>query len=476
MLDIRQKFNTFIRDFDESVYLFNSETKKDLFVDKSGGVFLSQLNREWKSLDSIVDALLQLFHHVQRDVLWNDAIEFYGYLYHKGFLEIRNDGIENSIPEVSGLDESGVLSPLVKQVPDTTQVHLMKMFSKNPRILSLQVELTNLCNERCIHCYIPHKFKTRVMSMDDFKMILDQASRLGVLTLVINGGEPLCHPNFLEMLELARTYDFNISILSNLTRLTDEMIETIEHSHVSEIQTSIYSLNPAIHDQITAVEGSLALTLKNTLKLKDRGISVRVACVLMKQNKDSYKDLMQWSKEHQIPLSLDYILFGRYDYTVDNLDNRLAKEEVEEIIRYSVENNDAYVRRIQDTDFQALEDYYRQFGVSCNVGRSTLCIASDGTAYPCIGWQGYGLGNIREMSIQEIWESPRLERLRHVNRTDFQECKDCKDKFFCSRCLVRNANENQGDFMKLSRQTCELAHLNRTICRDLLHVDCQFGQ
>ena len=53
----------------------------------------------------------------------------------------------------------------------------------------------------------------------------------------------------------------------------------------------------------------------------------------------------------------------------------------------------------------------------------------------------------------------------------FEECRNCKDKFFCSRCLARNANENNGDYMKLNKFTCELAQLNRTLCHDLIDVD-----
>lgn len=303
------------------------------------------------------------------------------------------------------------------------------MFTEHPRLLSLQIELTNLCNERCIHCYIPHKYKTKKMSMLHYDNILKQASQLGILTFVINGGEPMCHPNFLTMLKKATEYDLNIKILSNLTLLTDEILECIKNSHVSDIQTSIYSLDPIIHDGITGVNGSLDLTLRNLLRLKDNNIPVRISCVLMKQNKDSYKDIIIWAKEHHIPLSIDYILFGRYDYTTDNLDYRLSKKEVEQIIRDTIAHDEMYVKKIRNTDFQLLDNYYKQIGVSCNVGRSTLCISSDGTAYPCIGWQGYKLGNIEEQSLAEIWDSAKLRRLRNITRADFKECKECKDKF-----------------------------------------------
>lgn len=470
-MEIKLKFNTFIRKFDECIFIYNSETTEELIVDKSGGVFLFQITKEWKSLINITNDLLGIFENTNQEEITSDAIEFFLYLREKGFVDIRDDGIDYQDINIDKQSREITFPPIIKQILDTTQIRLLKMFTEHPRLLSLQIELTNLCNERCIHCYIPHKNKTKKMSMLHYEEILKQASQMGILTFVINGGEPMCHPDFLEMLKKANECDLNIKILSNLTLLTDEIVRYIKNSHVSEIQTSIYSLDPAIHDSITGVNGSLELTLKHLLKLKDNGIPVRVSCVLMKQNKDSYKDLIRWAKVHQITLSIDYILFGRYDYTTDNLSYRLTKEDIEIIIRDTMEHDELYVKKIKNADFQLLDNYYKQIGVACNVGRSTLCISADGTAYPCIGWQGYKLGNIEEQSLAEIWEGSKLMKLRNITRADFKECKECRDKFFCSRCLVRNANENGGDFMKLSKQTCELAHLNRSLCHEILNID-----
>ena len=121
-------------------------------------------------------------------------------------------------------------------------------------------------------------------------------------------------------------------ILSNLTQINETIIEKLKNSHVTDIRTSIYSLDPEIHDGITKVKGSLDLTLQNLLRLKTLGLPVSISCVLMKQNKDSYKELLKWANTHKIPLFIDYILFARYDFTSDNLDYRLSKEDIKKDI------------------------------------------------------------------------------------------------------------------------------------------------
>ena len=60
-MEIKQKFHTFIRDIDEYTYICNSLINRDLIVDFSGQIILSQVSREWKSLDVIVDNLLNVY-------------------------------------------------------------------------------------------------------------------------------------------------------------------------------------------------------------------------------------------------------------------------------------------------------------------------------------------------------------------------------------------------------------------------------
>jgi len=54
--------------------------------------------------------------------------------------------------------------------------------------LSVHIDVTYRCNERCVHCYLDHDDKGE-MTTQEIKNILDQLAEAGVFFLVFSGGE-----------------------------------------------------------------------------------------------------------------------------------------------------------------------------------------------------------------------------------------------------------------------------------------------
>jgi MoaA/NifB/PqqE/SkfB family radical SAM enzyme len=72
---------------------------------------------------------------------------------------------------------------------------------------------------------------------------------------------------------------------------------------------------------------------------------------------------------------------------------------------------------------------------------------------------------VKETSLQKIWNnSEKVQYLRGLRNKDFPICIQCPDKFFCTMCMVKNANENpQGDPLVVNEFFCNIAKLNRQI-------------
>ena len=257
------------------------------------------LNRTPQTLDELVDKILPAFVGVDRETIRTDAKEFYDNLVADGFIVKGETEAELNAGDI-GFTYNAVkpktiredFTPTIQRADTSTQEYLEKHFKDKPHLSSFQIELTSKCNERCVHCYIPHKFKLYNITDELYYSTLEQLSKMNVLSVTLSGGEPMMHPHFKEFLKAAKKYDFYVNILSNLTLLDDETIQIMKEGNVSSVQVSLYSMIPEHHDAITKLSGSFEKTKAAILKLIENDLPLHVSCPTMKGNKDDYGDVL----------------------------------------------------------------------------------------------------------------------------------------------------------------------------------------
>lgn len=468
----RQKFDTFIRIYDDIGYITNKSDFGDRVVSPSGAVFLSAISREPQELNVIAQKILEKFVDVDMETIVADAKEFYDMLETDGFIvsgetpqECDQKDTRFSYSALEPKTMKNDFTPVILRAEKSSQEFLDEHFKDKPKLISLQIELTSKCNERCVHCYIPHANKTDDIAPELFYDVLEQCREMGLLNLTLSGGEAMLHGIFCDFLRKCKEYDFSVNILSNLTLLTDEIIAELKANRLSSVHVSLYSMNPEIHDSITQVKGSFEKTKNAILKLIENDIPLQISCPTMKQNKNCYVDVINWAKKHRIRAISDYIMMARYDHTTDNLDNRLSLDEVEKVINDIIENDPEYQKQMQEEDVIQEEKRDTSNDIICGICISTICMVANGNVYPCAGWQDYVVGNVKDTPLREIWDnSEKVKYLRGLRKKDFPQCLSCEDKAFCAMCMVRNANEDpNGDPLKINEHFCKVAKLNREI-------------
>ena len=438
---IRQSKNSYIRCTERYGYITNQLTRQDRVYNDSGAIFLKQISRKVTSIEEIVGNLATIYSDVDRKDLQQDFLDFAQDLEAAKFIVMGN-----TFEEVEQKDTSFTYSvevpftatddfsqPTKDRVKENTQEFFLEEVQGRPLISSLQFELSSRCNERCIHCYIPNGKKNTGFDMPLAKVkgILDEFAEMGGIHVTLSGGEAFLHKDLLEICKYCREKDLKISILSNWISLKDEQIPVLKEVNLSLIQTSLYSMNPEIHDKITTVKGSFEKTKAAIEKLVAADIPVQISCPLMKANKDGYADVLKYAQKLKIKAQTDYIMMAQANLDTSNLANRLSLEETEKVLRDIFE---------YDLEYQAItlnlkpKDEERKFDKErflkepvCGVGYDNCCITANGDVYPCAGWQEYVLGNVYKQSLKEIWEnSERVKYLRKITNASFPKCADCE--------------------------------------------------
>ena len=361
------------------------------------------------------------------------------------------------------LDTQNIENPhrLINSEEKSPQEFLEGYYGDKHHLTNIHIEITSKCNERCVHCYIPHDDKTNDIDPDLFYDILKQCYEMKVLHLTLSGGEPMLHKNFCAFLSRCREYNFSVNILSNLTLLDDKIIEEMRRNPLLGVQVSLYSMSNEIHDGITQHKGSFEKTKNAILELIKNDIPLQISCPIMKQNKNCYADVVKWASEYNIHAGDDYVIIATYDNSTTNLNCRLSTNEIKEIISEKVAHDAIYLDKVliesENKKDISPEDYV------CSVCNSSICISENGSVYPCAGWQGYTVGDIKSAHLCHIWEkSEKINYLRSLRKRDFPKCIECTAKEFCTMCMVRNANENpMGDPLKVNEYFCEIARFNK---------------
>ena len=484
---VRQAKNTFIRFFDEKGYITNQMTRHDRLYNETGADFLREISREAKDMEVILNNLTGVYgNSVSFQKLKEDFIGFIKDLERHLFLVTGETTTECDAKDI---DFSYSLGNMKNKVVDftqeteqivakTTQDYILESDQKRPHLKSIQFELTSRCNDRCIHCYIPSKKKNfgKDLSYEQVCNIIDQFAEMGGLCVTLSGGEVFLHRDIIRILQYCREKDMEICILSNLIALKDIQIPFIKAANVSYIQASLYSMNPDIHDSITTIKGSHKKTKDAIEKLIEADIPVQISCPLMKANKEGYKDILTYAQSLQIKAFTDYIMMARADFNTENLTNRLSIQETEKVIRDIIEFDIDYSRWVKEKrpilENVDIERYSKQ--PLCGVGINSICIADNGDIYPCPGWQSLSIGNLNKQTLKDIWEnSENLLRLRKITHGDFPECLKCEARNYCSMCLERNYNENNGDMFKVNKHFCKVAFITKKLHEEYRLKDSQ---
>lgn len=334
--------------------------------------------------------------------------------------------------------------------------------NNKPRLLKpietsfvLQWHITNKCENRCSHCYIPNEVKSidnsDILTLNESKKIMDDLANFGdnlnVATRInFSGGNPLLREDFPAFMEYAKEKEIITGILGNPYPLTKENLEMLHNNNLHRYQISLDGLEKT-HDSIRG-KGNYKLSLDGINKLNDYGIWVSVMATISKNNYKEIPSLCEIAFEAGAK-HFDFARIVPIGEGKDMMDEQLTPNEYKKFLFTMYQKYETLKINGVRSTFMGKKDplwnlMYRDLGIleplskgegvigGCTIGKSSLCLDVDGTVYPCRRMPE-PIGNIRQSSLKELFlYSKKINEYRNFEK--IEGCGDCNLMGVCRGC------------------------------------------
>jgi radical SAM protein with 4Fe4S-binding SPASM domain len=340
---------------------------------------------------------------------------------------------------------------------------------KTSRSAQLDFELTERCDNNCIHCSInlpagDASARDKELTTAELRGILTEAAGLGTLQVRFTGGEPLLRPDFEEIYLFARRLGLKVLLFTNARLITRRLADLLARiPPLALIEISVYGMSPDSYEAVTRAEGSFAQFMRGVELLRERNIPFVVKAPVLPPNRDEMDRFEAWAA--QIPrmdATPAYSMFFDKRHRRDDPD----KDRMIESLRLSPEDGLAIMMRDGRRFRRDMAAFCGRFlGAPgdvlfrCGAGKH-LCVDAYGRVQPCLSLRDPELTyDLRKGSLEEALRDffPRLDELRAENPEYLKRCARCFLSSLCEQCPAKSWTET-GTLDTPIEYFCSIAH------------------
>ncbi|HOX36196.1 MAG TPA: radical SAM protein [Methanoregulaceae archaeon] len=339
---------------------------------------------------------------------------------------------------------------------------------KHPPLGMLDIELTERCNNRCIHCLInrpEHDTGAKEREMDTAFVLdlLRQAAALGCMTVRFTGGEPLLRPDFAELYLAARRLGMKVILFTNGRLITPDLAALLARVPPGEVvEVTVYGMHPESYDAVAGVKGSFQEFRRGVGLLLEQNVRFIVKGALLPQNRHEMAELAAWAAtipamDYMPAYSMNFDLRARRDDPQKNrriAALRLSPEETTALLA----ENPGYVSGMQEFCKRFMHPPGDRL-FSCGSGHGT-CVDAYGTAQMCLPLRHpETVCDLRKHSLEEVITKifPVFRERKAENPEYLRRCARCFLKGLCEQCPAKSWMEH-GTLDTPVEYLCDVAH------------------
>jgi MoaA/NifB/PqqE/SkfB family radical SAM enzyme len=267
-----------------------------------------------------------------------------------------------------------------------------RLFPRNyPQLDWIQVEISSYCNASCIycpHCAFRSNWQNRFLPLGAFRKLVPAFSNTHLVYLQ-GWGEPFTHPQFFEMLKIAKKAGCRVGTTTNGTLLDRESIKKMVRQGLDVIGFSLAGVNKK-NDKIrngTQIKKVL-LCMEEIRRAKDRyqvdNPEIHIAYMLLRSGLDDLETLPDFlantGAAQTVVSSLSYVVSPEMES-----ESKLAssEEEYAELKARLLEVRREAVKRGVDLHFHIVSPLQKKFSCSENIPQAVV-VGSNGNLSPCV--------------------------------------------------------------------------------------------
>ncbi len=290
---------------------------------------------------------------------------------------------------------------------------------KGPELLDISI--TNWCDNGCSFCYKRSDKFGRNMTLDDYKLIMEYASKSNVFQVALGGGNPNQHPDFIDIIRMTKeNYNIVPSYTTNGRGLTDDIL----------IATKKYCGAVAISAYFPYDE------LMNSLNiLYEYEIKTNIHFLL---SNNTIRTAIHWLKEDRSVLDkcnavifLNYKPVGRIKNNKLLLNNSSLIKEFFSLADLKYPFKIGFDSCMVSGVVKNMKNVNSLYIEPCEAARFSAYISEDLQMYPCSFMNEYYKGeDLRKNSLTKIWtESKSFNETR--KRLENNGCQSCVSQKLC---------------------------------------------
>lgn len=336
-------------------------------------------------------------------------------------------------------------------------------------LMELDIELTERCNNNCIHCGInlPAEdplAKQRELSTETIKSILTEAASLGCLSVRFTGGEPLLREDFEELYLYARKLGLKVLLFTNATTITPSLAELFSRiPPLEKIEITVYGMKKASYEAVTRTAGSYEAAWRGINLLLEKKVPFVVKSALLPPNKEEVEDFEAWAST--IPWMDDlpsYSVFFDLHARRDEKKNQAIRN-----LRPTPEQGVEFLARRKKRYLKEVGAFCSKFIsppgdtlFSCGAGLGGACVDAYGMVQLCMDLRHpqtiYDLkkGSLKEAVAQFF---PEVRKIKAADPDYLARCAQCFLKGLCEQCPAKSWTEH-GTLDTPVDYFCEIAH------------------